>query len=438
MHKKLLLIIVFSFSLLLFCGCTDTHEVDDLAHVFSIGIDRGISNKWRLTVQVFTMKEGGSKDQSSGGGGSEKEGSGDSGGTKKQEQDGYATITIDAPSFFGGISMINSILSRRLNFMHAKFLVISEDLAKGGLAGEYMAPIARYRQIRRNTHVLISKKSAKEFIENNKPFFGKALSKSMELLIQESKTTGFIPDVTLDDFYDDIKSFYNQPIAILASPTDDNSFKEEGELWGDIFKSEGDYVAGEVPKSGGNTVELFGTAVFDGDTMVGELNGDETRLMLMARGEFKRGFFTIQDPKVPELIIPLDVRPSRKPKIKVQFKDDIPIINLKINLEGDLLAVQSGINYESNELKPLLESTFEQYIKNMLDELIEKCQKLNTDVFKFGGSAVRHFATIEEWEKYNWIKQFEKAEVNTEVDFVIRRTGSMMRTSSIINKEGKE
>jgi len=403
-------------------ACHDAHETDDFAHVLAVGIDKGISNKWRITVQFATLKEsGGSKSQVTGGYET----------VEMQEQDGYAAITIDAPSFYGGVSMINSILPRKLNFMHTKLLVLSEDIAKSGLVGEYLAPIARYREIRRNVRVLISKGQAYEFIKENKPFFGKTLSKSMEQIVQECSNTGFFPNITLGDFYNDIKSTYNQPIAILASAVDGSSFKEKGSFWGDAFKSEGDYVAGQLPRTGGNKIELFGTAVFNGDIMVGELNGDETRLMLMARGQFKRGFFTMPDPMIPELIVPIDVRLSRKPLVKVRFEGNKPIISLKIRLEGDLLAVQSRINYESKDLKPVLEKAFEQYIKDELNKLIEKCKGLKADVFRFGGTAARQFDTIEDWEQYNWNEQFENAEINTEVDFDLRRTGTMLKSSPI-------
>ncbi|MGE5632790.1 MAG: Ger(x)C family spore germination protein [Caulobacteraceae bacterium] len=429
MRRTALFILICCIFSIVFTACYDANETDDFAHVLAVGIDKGVSNKWRITVQFATLKkDGGSKMQTTGGNET----------FEMQEQDGYTSIALDAPSFYGGVSMINSILPRKLNFMHTKLLVLSEDIAKSGLVGEYLAPIARYREIRRNVRVLISKCQASEFIKENKPFFGKTLSKSMEQIVQDWSNMDFFPNITLGDFYDDIKSTYNQPIAILACVNDYSSFKETGSQWGEEFKSEGDYLAGQIPRIGGNKIELYGTAVFDGDIMVGELNGDETRLMLMARDQFQRGFFTMPDPENPELIVPLDVRAARKRKVMIKLAGDKPVIALKIQLEGDLLAVQSGINYESKEMKPVLEKAFKQYIKNGLDKLIEKCQRLNADVFRFGGIAARQFATIEEWERYNWIAKFEKAEVNTEVDFTIRRTGAILKSSPVIKTKGKE
>jgi len=429
MHRAALLILICYILTTVLGACYDANETDDFAHVLAVGIDQGVSNKWRITVQFATLKkDGDSKVQTTGGNET----------FEIQEQDGYTSITLDAPSFYGGVSMINSIMPRKLNFMHTKFLVLSEDIAKSGLVGEYLAPIVRYREIRRNVRVLIAKCQAYEFIKENKPLFGKTLSKSMEQIVQEWSNMGFFPNITLGDFYDDIKSTYNQPIAILACVNDYRNFKETGSQWRYEFKSEGDYFAGQIPRIGGNKIELYGSAVFNGDIMVGELNGDETRLLLMARNQFRRGFFTIPDPENPELIVPLDVRAARKRKVTVKLEGDKPVITLKIQLEGDLLAVQSGINYENKKLKPVLEKAFEQYIKNGMDKLIEKCQRLNVDIFKFGGIAARQFATIEEWEQYNWIEKFEKAEVNTEVDFNIRRTGTILRSSNVIAAKGNK
>ncbi|MGE5631875.1 MAG: Ger(x)C family spore germination C-terminal domain-containing protein [Caulobacteraceae bacterium] len=172
--------------------------------------------------------------------------------------------------------------------------------------------------------------------------------------------------------------------------------------------------------------------------MVGKLTGEESRLMQMAAGEFKMGFFTMQDPKEPSLIVPFEVRQRKKPKVTVKFEGDKPIIHLKLELDGDVMSIQSRINYEQLELKQLLEKAFEKQIKDSLDKLMEKSKNLKIDIFGFGQVAARHFLTIQEWEKYNWMKKFQKAEITTEVEFIIRGTGTQLKSSPIISTEGKE
>ncbi|MEA4846767.1 MAG: Ger(x)C family spore germination C-terminal domain-containing protein, partial [Clostridiaceae bacterium] len=285
MNKRILLLIIYISSIML-ASCQDSKEVDSLLHVNIIGVERGISDKLRLTIKFPTLKE--SSGPVSGGGG-------------ESVQREYTTLTVDAPSFFTGIDMLNAFSARRLNFMHTEVLVISEDLAESGLLGEFLAPIIRFRQIRRSMYVVVINGSPMDFIDTVEPVVGTALIKYMQILIDESKFTGFSLNSTLNRFYDQMKSSYRQPTVILGALSNPENLKQEGEKREKKFKTGGEYYAGELPTNSSKTIELFGTAVFDGDKMVGKLNGEETRLFQMATGEFRMGSFTIQDPKAPLL-----------------------------------------------------------------------------------------------------------------------------------------
>ena len=122
MRKVIILLILGTF-LLSLTACYDAHEMDDMLYVVAIGVDKGISDKWRLTIQFPTMKEGGGQTQSGSGGG--------------DEQSGHSYASIDVPSFFTGIDMLNASLPRKLNFSHTQIIVFSEELAEEGLIGEY-------------------------------------------------------------------------------------------------------------------------------------------------------------------------------------------------------------------------------------------------------------------------------------------------------------
>lgn len=434
MRRSIVLILLCSALATLTSGCYDAMEIDDMAYVITIGVDKGVSDKLRLTVQMSTMqKSEGGGEGGSGGGGSMSGGSG-----MKVGGDGvYTTITVDAPSLYTGINLINTFTPRRLNLMHSKFLIFSEELAREGI-GTYISAFIRQREIRRTMHVLVCKGLAMDFVRANKPTIGEMVSKAEEMLIEQEKFTGFFTDENFGRLYNDIKSTYNQPIVALGAVNEFKAFNKEGERWGEEYKTGGAYKAGEIPRMGGGQIEIIGTALFDGDKMVGELNGDETRMMVVLRGELARFYFTLQDPLKPEFVVPLDVHQARQPQVKIRFEGDKPVIDVKLQLEGDILAIQSRINYESDKLKPMIEEAFEKYAKNEMDKLIKKCQSLKVDVFNFGKRASMHFGTIQEWEKYNWIGQFEKAQISTEVKFTVRRTGVMLRSSPIISTEGKQ
>ena len=424
--RKVIIILILGTFLLSLTACYDAHEMDDMLYVVSIGVDKGISDKWRLTIQFPTMKEGGGQTQSgSGGGGQSQSGSGG------DEQSGHSYASIDAPSFFTGIDMLNASLPRKLNFTHTQIIVFSEELAEEGLIGEYIAPLSRSREIRRSAHVFVVKGKAIDFIKENKPVIGTTISKSFQVLTHASENIGFFPHTTLENFYEGLKSPYGQAIAAMASVNDSKSFAEDGEPLGTKFKTGGGYFAGQLPRTGQNKIEVWGTALFNGDKMVGELNGDETRFLLMTRGEFKQGSFTMQDTKEPELIITLDVRASKKPDIEVDCKGAKPVIRLKVQLDADLLAIQSMINYEQPELQLLLEETFKKSVEEGITELIKKCQDLNTDVFHFGDYAAKNFLTINAFESYDWNRHFKEAEVIVDVNFAIRRTGTQIKSYPI-------
>ena len=53
-------------------------------------------------------------------------------------------------------------------------------------------------------------------------------------------------------------------------------------------------------------------------------------------------------------------------------------------------------------------------------------------------TVARHFGTIEEWEKSNCNRHFKDAQVNIEVKFIVRRTGTQTMSAPTISKGGKE
>ena len=419
----IVLCILLPFSL---TACTtDAHELNDWAFVHTIGVDKGVSDQLRFTFQMATYKGSGGGSVSGTGGGSGSQGNKD-----------HAVISIDCPTFYSGINMLNTSLSRTLNFMHSKYLIISEELARDGVE-RFINGMMRSYQIRRSMYVIIVKGSASDFIKEFNPVIGTSITKTQELIMDHQYETGLFAEVTYNEFSIGLKNTYTQPTAALAAINDFSSFKTGGAP-PEEFKSGGDYYAGELPREGGNKYEFFGTALFDGDKMIGELSGDETRAMLMMKGEFQDASIAIPDPIDSKLRLGFYVHQQKKPNIKITFKDGEPVIHVKVSLEGSLQNVQSSTEYEGEELKPVAEKALETFIKDNFDKTIDKCKSLNCEAFGFGETAAMQFLTIQEWEEYNWIAHFKYAEVTTEVEFIMQRTGTIMKTSEINTTEGKK
>ncbi|HEX3031833.1 MAG TPA: Ger(x)C family spore germination C-terminal domain-containing protein, partial [Bacillota bacterium] len=149
-------------------------------------------------------------------------------------------------------------------------------------------------------------------------------------------------------------------------------------------------------------------------------------------GKFKRGTFTLEDKGAPESVLPFDVRPGRRPKIKLTFKDGVPVIDVKLNIEADIGSIPSRIPYAKvdriDELNHLLARTVQEGVTRV----IQKTQReWNSDIFGFGYYAAGYFFTIEQFEQYNWLGRYKDAKVNVAVEANIRRTGILAESAKI-------
>ena len=422
LYKIVFYTLLCCFNMLFLCSCNGSHEIDDWVYPNSIGIDKGSEDQLRFTFQSPTLRKGNVSQ--------------DSRNSQSQGSSEYLVTTLDSATFFAGVNVINISMSRTLNFTHTKYIIISEDLAKEGV-GRFINGMIRSSQIRRMTHIIIVKGSASDFIKEFNPRLGTSISKTQELLMDQEKESGFFDNVNYNQFFIGLKNGYSQPTASFAALNDFSNTKIKGAP-PEEFKSPGEYYAGELPRTSGNKFEIFGTAIFDGDKMVGKLNGDETRALLMLKGEYKKGSIVVADPLDKKLRITAMIQSRKKPKVKVTFKNGEPIIDVKLSLEGDLQNLQSSTEYEDPKHKPVLEAAFKKFLKSDLDNTINKCKNLNCKVFRFGETAAMSFSTIKEWEKYNWLSHFKNAQVTTSVDFVIRRSGTLTKTSETQNIEGKK
>ncbi len=416
MRKRIWLIAAAVMLLAALSACrTGSYEIDERAYVYTIGVDRGVTDKLRFTFQfpTLTAKQG----QGEGGGGGES--------TKSETAKQLSTITVDCPTIYTGVTMLYSSHSRRLNFTHAKYLVISEELARESVE-PFINSMTRSADIRRTMYVIVCKGRAMDFVNEFKPFAGASVSKSQELIMENAEQSALFESMTYNEFSNRLKCTKCQASATLAALNDFSDFKDSGEQE-QAFKSEGDYYAGEVPRKSDNKFEFMGTAIFDGATMVGELNGNETRSMLMLRGDFIETHMVIPDPADPNLRIGAVVFQKRKPDIKIVFEDGKAKISAKVFLDAALQNVQSAESIEKEKKTPV-EEAFERFVKEKLDQTVKKCQELNCEAFDFGYKASVQFWTIQDWEKYNWLSSFKNAEVTTEVEFVIRRTGTLVAT----------
>lgn len=422
MYKRIVVcFLMISIICTLLTGCYDSIEVDNQIYPILIGIDRGINNKIFVTIQYPTYGNGRDVSQNSQGGSF------------------HGNInSVEAPGIIEACELLNMEVSRRVTMQHVKAFVFSQDIAEQGI-GEYIASIQRYREIRSTVNIIITKGRAEDFIKSNKSTIGPSISKMTELMLSQSQNNSYFSQGRFFEFYKNTLSSYEQPIATYAGVNNFNQVqdRETGKNDSSMIPGKG-FKPGDVPIKSTYGRQLAGTALFDGDKMVGYLDTYETRYYLMATGKFKSGIITIDDPQSSQHPISIYAVLNRKPIVKAEFENGRPVITVNLKIDADVESIQSRINYEKIGIMESLNEYVKQFILAGITNTIRKTQvKYNTDVFGFGHEVSKKFNTIQEWENYGWLKHYKEAKINVKLDFNIRKMGTKINSKDFWNSKGR-
>lgn len=424
------LVELVSFLLLLtlfpavFSGCWGFQEIDETAFVLNLGLDRGIENKLTWTAQVAIPREiagsGGSGGGDEGGGGAKK-------GPDRGPSQGVATISVDSPTFTGAVNMMDIFLDRRISLKHLKTVIFSEPLAREGIM-TYLGVMAREPEFRRSVIIAVSRNvTAKALLENNTRIIETNPAKHSEIITEFARFSGYIPaQPQFFYFYDTAKSLSGDPVCILAGLERKVPQGEGPPVFGDEWVSDGAYYPGQIPRSGGNGIEITGAAVFQDDRLVGEINGDEMTGLMLIRGTFNQANISLADPLFPDKMLGVNLRMFRNPQIKVDLSGPVPWIRVKVYLEGALTGMQTTqVNYEEPLNRLVLEEAINRRIQAMMETVTYRAQhEFQADILHLGKYVKHQFWTYPVWVEYNWLEEkFPQAEISLEVQTHMRRFG---------------
>jgi spore germination protein KC len=411
--------------IVLVSGCNGAHETDQLAYVVAIGLDKGENNHIIVTYQLAIPR------QISGTSGGSESDTGSSGeGTTKS----FANITISAFTVAEARNQLKSIVALTPVIYHTKMIIFGEGLAKSGL-GDIIGPLFRYREYRGSMYVAVTKGSAQDFLEKNKPAITASTAKYYELMLQADSASGFYLSSSLHNFYLGMKSYGSAPYAVYAGA---NPQVKAEKLPPDKMKNPEGYkevpkVAGEISRIGGDAAEFLGTAIFAGDKMVGLLDSHQTRLVSLFLTRLESSYISIEDihPDAQKKGINLRFRALGPPEVRTEIVEGKPIAHIHLNLEGEITSIASGINYEEPEYREKLEKRLSELFTQELQGLIRYLQGCNSDVLSLGDYFRPHFSTFPEFIDFDWKGKFKEAQIDGDVQFQIRRTGLLWKTNPI-------
>lgn len=401
-RKILIIIIIIILLFVTFAGINSINSIDNLAYVVSIGFDIVNNNKLELSFQIAIPSGN----------------SGGSSGSSSTQSSSSIINSVICNSLESGINLVNSYLGKEINLSHCKAIVFSEEFASTGIR-EHLYTLMNNIQIRPTCNVIISKCSAKYFLNNSKPMLEELSSKYYEIVSTAERATGYTSDTTLQEFFNSLTDTFSTSYAILGSLNNGNNSQVNNS---ENAKSSSDstYMASETPIDSQKNIETLGIAVFKGDKLVGELNGLESIAQLILTNNLSNAIISIPSPFENSNFIDLYIEKS-KSNSDILLPNGTPFIKTKTNITARIVSMSDDYKYLDQENIELIEKRATEYVKSFLYNFLYKTSKeLKSDVVGFGKHAISNFLTWEEWNKYNWLDNYVNSFFDVSVNINIK------------------
>ncbi|OLO36374.1 hypothetical protein BTR23_15630 [Alkalihalophilus pseudofirmus] len=284
-------------------------------------------------------------------------------------------------------------LSLRIFLGHLRVIIVSEDVAKEGVR-DLNDFLRRSPEVRRAAWMVISQGEAIKHMEAA-PELERVPTLYLVTAIEEAVKLGKFPEDFLGVFWSKLSSLGQE--AYLPYIT----IKDKG------------------------NIEISGLAYFKDDRMVGVTTPFQIG-NYMAIMQINPGGYSALVP-IPEknatVIFKAD---ERKSKIKINFKNDIPQVTIKVHIEGELREKTNQQFDLNSEALTKMEQEIEEKAKRSFIELIKKTQEQQSDIFGFGEHIRAKHPRY--WKqqiktKERWQEMYKELPVEVDLIIDMRRIG---------------
>ncbi|OIK08426.1 hypothetical protein BIV60_26385 [Bacillus sp. MUM 116] len=397
MNQKFPFIILSICSLILLTSCWNRKELNEMAIVVGMGIDK-IDGKFMVTAQVVNPGEIAASKGSSG-------------------NSPMVVYQEKGDTLLEAIRRITTVSPRKLYFSHLRLLVFGEDLAKKGI-GKTLDFLSRDHEIRTDFYITVAKNTFAGNVMKILTAMEKIPAQQLyeTLLTSEKEWAPTLP-ITLDELIYDI----------LSEGTN-------AKLTGLLIK--GDIATGEklenLQQTKPETIMKYDAiGVFRKDKLIGWLNENESKGLVYALGNVKSTVITVPCPIKGKADIELI---HTNTELKTEIIGNKPKGTIKIETVATLGNVQcKTLDLTKPKTIRQIEIKMERKIqKNIHKGLYAAKKKYKIDFFGFGEALHRSNPNYWHMKKNDWIHVFENMPVETEVTVKIHDIG--MIKNSPLNK----
>lgn len=381
--KKLtLLVIILNFSLTLL-SCYDYRETSDMAIITGMAIDKTKEDKYLLTIEYAKVAA--------------REGATESIGE---------IASIEGDTIFDAARNAISKVGKKLYWGHAKVVIINKTIAETGIS-PIIDWINRDSEMRSEMFFLIAKNCEAREVFTNTSNKNLIMSNVISKIVLNQKSLS--------------KAEYNKDLVWIYQYM---SRKEVALTTPTIYL---DYTSNKI------TPVVSGSAVFNGDKLIGYLDGEETKTMLLLRGSLKGGLIVLQNINNTGCDASLEIF-SNVTKHEVYYDSGRITIKFFISPTVNIGELTGNVDYIDLKRQDELKKFADEKIESDVKVLVDKIQRRNYgDIIDFSEMIKAKFPKVWRSIESDWKNTFKSLHIVVESDVKIKGSA---RTSKPIKLGG--
>lgn len=379
--KKIIVLLLCIIGVPNCAGCWDKVEVQRRAVVLSLGIDKNMKAKKSPNKYVVSYAFPNPSASSQGGG------QGGGGGSKAEFE-----VAAVGSSFFEGNRELTSRVDKDLYYADAKTIVFGKNLLKDPELFKYFIDvILRQDQFSKTASYVVVDGKAEDVVDivpKSNPYVGDYISG----ILSNNQKSGKYPNGAALDILSALVSSGNTIIPRAIKSKDE--------------------------------VKLNGCGVIKGFKLIGFINGDDTKDLLIARGDLSSSIYSINN-KNKNFVYEMNSIKTKK-KININKNNKVSV-NLIINAEGSLSEYyDKKTTYKDGKNVNSIQNQLNKEIKKSIEKKLKKLQKkYPVDLLGISDDLQKYHPGI--WKKLQkkWDSEFKNVKISVKVKTKIRRVGNI-------------
>ncbi len=369
-------------------GCLAGTPVDENSYVMSIGVDAGLTRKYYVS---FLIQLEGNSQQSGVG-------------------QGEMVLAAEGDNLFEAIGNAQLAVTDNLSFTRTNYIAFSLDVAKTQMMNGFMDVALNELGIRRSVKLFVVRGSCNEYFKGLNSPTEPSVTKRQLGMYHSYESRGTLPMTNLSLYREAVSGGrFDVMLPTGSVDTSNETFTGTDSSGGEGGSNgaTGSGTTAGVNRDSGLSSYPWGCAVFNGEALAGVLSGDDTKYLLMARGEFKEGYIYYKN-EHSEYAFALTATKKAGVKLEVDGEGvpraEVGIVlsaRVQVDTAGDLIEIwENGLKEE-----------FEGYLEAQLARVFLICRDMGSDVLGFGRYMSMRFKSTRSWEEYDWKEKYMKMEV---------------------------